>query len=102
MNEWVSELIFGSLFTSFMVWSFSPFFFQRKRFYTAVLFSRLLMVLVGARTPYHACLGNCSIAWTSSRVGIPVISCASASVLLQSAWSDLLLPVCGKGHGAAL
>ena len=49
VNEWVSELIFGSLFTSFMIWSFSPFFFQRKRFYTAVLFSRLLMVLVGAR-----------------------------------------------------
>ena len=48
MNEWVSELIFSSLFTSFMVWSFSPFFFQRKRFYTAVLFSRLLVVLVGA------------------------------------------------------
>ncbi|KAK9799002.1 hypothetical protein WJX73_001925 [Symbiochloris irregularis] len=46
VNEWVSELIFGSLFTGFMLWSFSPFIFTRKRFYTAVLFSRLLMVLV--------------------------------------------------------
>ena len=47
VNEWVSELIFSSLFISFMIWSFSPFFFKRKRFYTAVLFSRLLVVLVG-------------------------------------------------------
>ena len=45
-NEWVSELIFGSLFGSFMLWSFSPFVTAQKRFYTAVLFSRLLMVLV--------------------------------------------------------
>ena len=45
-NEWVSELIFTSLFVSFMLWSFSPFVTAKKRFYTAVLFSRLLMVLV--------------------------------------------------------
>ena len=45
-NEWVSELIFSSLFVSFMLWSFSPFVTAKKRFYTAVLFSRLLMVLV--------------------------------------------------------
>ena len=44
-QEWVSETIFGSMFTSFIIWSFSPFFFRRKRFYTAVLYSRLLMVL---------------------------------------------------------
>lgn len=46
VNEWVSEVIFSSLFISFMLWSFSPFVFTRKRFYTAVLFSRLLVVLV--------------------------------------------------------
>lgn len=49
-NEWVSELIFGSLFVSFMLWSFSPFVTAQKRFYTAVLFSRLLMVLVSEYT----------------------------------------------------
>lgn len=49
-NEWVSELIFGSLFGSFMLWSFSPFVTAQKRFYTAVLFSRLLMVLVICQT----------------------------------------------------
>ena len=46
-QEWVSELIFGSLFISFMIWSFSPFVTEKKRFYTCVLFARLLMVLVG-------------------------------------------------------
>ena len=46
-QEWVSELIFGSLFSSFMIWSFSPFVTEKKRFYTCVLFARLLMVLVG-------------------------------------------------------
>lgn len=51
-NEWVSELIFGSLFGSFMLWSFSPFVTAQKRFYTAVLFSRLLMVLV---SKYSTC-----------------------------------------------
>ncbi|KAL3130946.1 hypothetical protein ABBQ38_000269 [Trebouxia sp. C0009 RCD-2024] len=49
-NEWVSELIFGSLFASFMLWSFSPFVTAQKRFYTAVLFSRLLLVLVICQT----------------------------------------------------
>ena len=43
---WVSELIFGTLFVMFFVWTFTPFFFYRKRFYTVVLWCRLLMVLV--------------------------------------------------------
>ena len=30
-----------------MIWSFSPFVTEKKRFYTCVLFARLLMVLVG-------------------------------------------------------
>jgi hypothetical protein len=46
-NEWVSELIFTSLFVSFVLWTFSPFVFPKKRFYTAVLYSRILCVLVG-------------------------------------------------------
>lgn len=52
-NEWVSELIFSSLFVSFMLWSFSPFVTAQKRFYTAVLFSRLLMVLVSEYSVFH-------------------------------------------------
>ena len=47
VNEWVSETIFTTLFVSFMTWTFSPFCTSRKRFYTAVIWSRLLMVLVG-------------------------------------------------------
>ena len=47
-NAWVSETIFWCLFIPFIFWSFSPFVTARKRFYTAVLYARLLMVLVGA------------------------------------------------------
>ncbi|KAL6765394.1 PAP2 superfamily C-terminal-domain-containing protein [Haematococcus lacustris] len=43
---WVSEAIFGSLFAAFVLWTFTPFVMQRKRFYTVVMWSRLLMVLV--------------------------------------------------------
>mmetsp|Transcript_4560 Transcript_4560/g.9816 ORF Transcript_4560/g.9816 Transcript_4560/m.9816 type:complete len:436 (-) Transcript_4560:771-2078(-) len=43
---WVSEAIFGTLFASFVIWTFTPFLTQRKRFYTVVMWSRLLMVLV--------------------------------------------------------
>ncbi|KAI3437763.1 hypothetical protein D9Q98_000210 [Chlorella vulgaris] len=45
-NAWVSESIFWCLFIPFIIWSFSPFVTARKRFYTAVLYARLLMVLV--------------------------------------------------------
>lgn len=45
-HHWVSEILFFTGLISFIVWSFSPFVTQRKRFYTAVLWSRLLMVLV--------------------------------------------------------
>lgn len=44
-NAWMSESIFLSLFIPFILWTFSPFVTARKRFYTAVLYARLLMVL---------------------------------------------------------
>ena len=46
-NAWVSELIFTSLFVAFVLWTFSPFVFLRKRFYTTLVYSQLLSVLVG-------------------------------------------------------
>ncbi|CAK0740905.1 hypothetical protein CVIRNUC_001286 [Coccomyxa viridis] len=45
-NAWVSELIFTSLFVAFVLWTFSPFVFARKRFYTSLLYSQILSVLV--------------------------------------------------------
>lgn len=42
----MSEAIFWCMFIPFIFWSFSPFVCARKRFYTAVLYARLLMVLV--------------------------------------------------------
>ncbi len=50
-QEWISELIFWTLFISFALWTFSPFVVERKRFYTVVLYGRLLMVLVGGLRP---------------------------------------------------
>lgn len=49
---WVSESIFGTLFVMFIFWTFTPFVTQRKRFYTVVMWSRLLMVLVGERAAW--------------------------------------------------
>ena len=46
-NAWISELIFTSLFVAFVLWTFSPFVFLKKRFYTTLLYSQLLSVLVG-------------------------------------------------------
>ena len=47
-QHWVSEALFATLFVMFFGWSFTPFVtHQRKRFYTVVLWSRLLMILVG-------------------------------------------------------
>lgn len=51
-NEWVSELIFSSMLISFVLWTFSPFWQESgKRFYTAVLYARVLMVLVSTSPP---------------------------------------------------
>jgi hypothetical protein len=44
-NAWISETIFWSLFIPFILWSFSPFVTVRKRFYTAVIYARILVVL---------------------------------------------------------
>lgn len=44
-NAWMSETIFWCLFIPFILWSFSPFVTARKRFYTAVIYARILMVL---------------------------------------------------------
>lgn len=44
-RAWISETIFWSLFIPFILWSFSPFVTVRKRFYTAVIYARILVVL---------------------------------------------------------
>lgn len=44
--RWVSEAIFTALLLSFIAWSFTPLLAQRS-FSTAVLWTRLLTVLVG-------------------------------------------------------
>jgi hypothetical protein len=46
--HFLSEYMFAVALVAFFLWTFSPFFMPIKRFYTAVLWSRLLLVLVGA------------------------------------------------------
>ena len=48
-NAWISETIFWCLFIPFIFWSFSPFVTARKRFYTAVIYARILMVLTACQ-----------------------------------------------------
>jgi hypothetical protein len=51
-NEWVSETIFNTMLASFLIWTFSPFWQESgKRFYTAVLYARVLVVLVSKPSP---------------------------------------------------
>jgi hypothetical protein len=45
-NAYISETVFASVFVSFFLWTFHPFVFYSKRFYTVVLWSRVLVVLV--------------------------------------------------------
>jgi magnesium-transporting ATPase (P-type) len=45
-NAYISETVFATVFVSFFLWTFHPFVFYSKRFYTAVLWSRVLVTLV--------------------------------------------------------
>lgn len=69
-NAWISELIFTSLFVAFILWTFSPFVFLKKRFYTTHLYSQLLSVLVGEVT--------------SSQLGEPCLGPAGSGPLIAN------------------
>ncbi|KAJ4770745.1 Phosphatidylinositol:ceramide inositolphosphotransferase [Rhynchospora pubera] len=43
---YVSEILFASIFVSFVLWTFSPFIFKNKRFYTVLIWRRVLAFLV--------------------------------------------------------
>lgn len=43
---YVSEMLFASIFLSFVLWTFSPFIFKNKRFYTVLIWRRVLAFLV--------------------------------------------------------
>ncbi|XP_078178055.1 phosphatidylinositol:ceramide inositolphosphotransferase-like [Carex rostrata] len=43
---YVSEILFASIFASFVLWTFSPFIFKNKRFYTVLIWRRVLAFLV--------------------------------------------------------
>jgi hypothetical protein len=45
-NAHMSESLFTFVFVTFVLWSFHPFFLYNKRFYTAILWMRVLMCLV--------------------------------------------------------
>ncbi|KAJ3685620.1 hypothetical protein LUZ61_014784 [Rhynchospora tenuis] len=43
---YVSEILFASIFVSFALWTFSPFIFKNKKFYTVLIWRRVLAFLV--------------------------------------------------------
>ncbi|KAH8932468.1 hypothetical protein BDL97_19G073600 [Sphagnum fallax] len=45
-NAHISESLFATIFVSFFLWTFHPFVFYNKRFYTVILWSKVLSVLV--------------------------------------------------------
>jgi hypothetical protein len=71
-NAWVSEYIFLCLFVPFLAWTFSPFVAPaRARFYTAVLWARLLAVLC-------ACQALRIISFTVTQLPAPNYHCRAA------------------------
>uniref|UniRef100_A0A7S0VA99 Sphingomyelin synthase-like domain-containing protein n=1 Tax=Polytomella parva TaxID=51329 RepID=A0A7S0VA99_9CHLO len=78
-KHWVSETIFGVMFFSFIAWTFTPFVTKRKRFYTAVLWPRLLMVLV-------TCQALRIITFTVTQVPGPSFHCRKGEVTAIRPW----------------
>ncbi|XP_068668201.1 phosphatidylinositol:ceramide inositolphosphotransferase-like [Aristolochia californica] len=48
-RAYISETLFTFLFISFVLWTFHPFIFQSKKFYTVVLWCRVLAFLVASQ-----------------------------------------------------
>ncbi|XP_058109331.1 phosphatidylinositol:ceramide inositolphosphotransferase-like isoform X1 [Magnolia sinica] len=48
-KAYISETLFTFIFVSFVLWSFHPFIFQSKKFYTVLLWRRVLAFLVASQ-----------------------------------------------------
>ncbi|KAF6161006.1 hypothetical protein GIB67_007647 [Kingdonia uniflora] len=48
-KAYISETVFSTLFFSFVMWSFHPFILQSKKFYTVLLWRRVLAFLVASQ-----------------------------------------------------
>ncbi|KAK3165972.1 hypothetical protein QOZ80_1AG0039990 [Eleusine coracana subsp. coracana] len=48
-RSFVSESVFASIFISFLLWTFHPFIYHSKRFYTVLLWRRVLAFLVASQ-----------------------------------------------------
>ncbi|KDD72179.1 hypothetical protein H632_c3744p0, partial [Helicosporidium sp. ATCC 50920] len=78
-NAWLSESIFWTLFVSFVLWTFTPFVTARKRFYTAVIYARLLMVLC-------ACQFLRIVSFTVTQLPAPNYHCHAGRPTAVLAW----------------
>jgi hypothetical protein len=110
----LSEVVFNVLLFMFVMWSLSPFVLAKKRFYTVVLYTRTLIVLVVSSAPpptrltslivlistSRPCSLDCTWAWPShpptsvSIFSIADVSGAAGDVLLydSSSWPRPPLP----------
>eukprot|EP00210_Caulerpa_lentillifera_P005838 g5582.t1 len=80
-KAWISESIFYTLFLSFILWTLSPFVLARKRFYTVVLVSRLLLVLA-------ACQSLRIVSFLSTQLPAPNYHCRLGEPSATMAWPD--------------
>lgn len=85
-QHWVSEALFGVAFACFVLWTFTPFITQRKRFYTAVMWSRLLMVLV-------VCQALRIVTFSVTQLPGPSFHCRAGEASAHRAW-----PTHWSGH----
>ncbi|KAF5838289.1 hypothetical protein DUNSADRAFT_3085 [Dunaliella salina] len=80
-KHWVSETLFGIMFAMFVLWTFSPFVTQHKRFYTVVMWSRILMVLV-------VCQGLRIITFSVTQLPGPSFHCRAGQDMAIRPWPD--------------
>eukprot|EP00892_Ulva_mutabilis_P001579 jgi/Ulvmu1/11421/UM075_0085.1 len=76
---WVSELVFTILFGSFLVWVVSPFFTEKKTFYTVVVVQRLLVHLC-------CCQALRIVSFMSTVLPGPAHHCLAAEPTATLAW----------------
>jgi hypothetical protein len=63
--HWVSEALFAAAAAAFALWTLSPYVARGRHFYSAVLWMRILLVLVGERRrrllifQMRPCLAEC-------------------------------------------
>ncbi|XP_068644104.1 phosphatidylinositol:ceramide inositolphosphotransferase 2-like isoform X2 [Aristolochia californica] len=85
-RAYISETLFTFLFISFILWTFHPFIFQSKKFYTVILWCRVLAFLVASQALRI-------ITFYSTQLPGPNYHCREGSKLARLPHPDSILEV---------